>query len=48
MHDQMTGLGAALCIAYTRQDVAQRTLALAGGRSMPSLIWPVERSPRLP
>jgi len=31
MHDQMSGLGAAACIDYTREDVARRTLALAGG-----------------
>jgi hypothetical protein len=31
MHEQMTELGAAWCIDYTRQDIAQRTLALAGG-----------------
>jgi len=31
MHDQMSILGAAWCIDYTREDVAQRTLTLAGG-----------------
>ena len=31
MHDQMTALGAAACIDYTREDVALRTLTLAGG-----------------
>jgi NADPH:quinone reductase len=30
-HDQMTRLGAAGCIDYTSEDVAQRALALAGG-----------------
>lgn len=32
MHDQMLCLGAASCIDYTREDVAQRAVALAGGR----------------
>lgn len=32
MHDQMLGLGAASCIDYTSEDVAQRAGALAGGR----------------
>jgi NADPH2:quinone reductase len=32
MHDQMMSLGAASCIDYTREDVAQRAVALAGGR----------------
>jgi NADPH2:quinone reductase len=31
MHDQMSGLGAAACIDYTREDVAPRALTLAGG-----------------
>ena len=31
MHDQMSALGAAACIDYTREDVARRTLTLAGG-----------------
>ncbi|MBO0773258.1 MAG: zinc-binding dehydrogenase, partial [Actinobacteria bacterium] len=31
MHAQMTGLGAAACIDYTREDLAAQTLALAGG-----------------
>jgi NADPH:quinone reductase len=31
MHDQMSALGAASCIDYTREDVARRTLTLAGG-----------------
>jgi len=31
MHDQMSALGAAWCIDYTREDVAQRALTLAGG-----------------
>ena len=31
MHDQMSGLGAAACIDYTREDLARRTLTLAGG-----------------
>ena len=31
MHDQMSGLGAAACIDYTRGDVARRALTLAGG-----------------
>ena len=30
MHAQMSALGAAWCIDYTREDVARRTLALAG------------------
>jgi NADPH:quinone reductase len=32
MHDQMLGLGAASCIDYASEDVAQRAGALAGGR----------------
>ena len=31
MHDQMSGLGATACIDYTREDLARRTLTLAGG-----------------
>src|SRR6266852_8797857 len=31
MHDQMLALGAASCIDYTSEDVAQRTISLAGG-----------------
>ena len=31
MHDQMSGLGAAACIDYAREDVARRALTLAGG-----------------
>ena len=31
MHDQMSALGAAACIDYTREDVAARARALAGG-----------------
>jgi NADPH:quinone reductase len=31
MHDQMTALGAAACIDYTREEVAPRALTLAGG-----------------
>ena len=31
MHAQMSGSGASACIDYTREDVASRTLALAGG-----------------
>lgn len=31
MHEHMTGLGAAACIDYTREDVAARTLKLADG-----------------
>jgi NADPH:quinone reductase-like Zn-dependent oxidoreductase len=31
MHAQMSRLGAAACIDYTREDVAARALALAGG-----------------
>ena len=31
MHDQMSALGAAACIDYTREDVARQTLTLAGG-----------------
>ena len=31
MHAQMSGSGAAACIDYTREDVASRALALAGG-----------------
>ena len=31
MHAQMTGCGAAACIDYTREDVASRARALAGG-----------------
>jgi NADPH2:quinone reductase len=31
MHDQMTRLGAAACIDYTREDVPARALTLAGG-----------------
>jgi NADPH:quinone reductase len=31
MHAQMSALGAAACIDYTREDVAARALALAGG-----------------
>jgi NADPH2:quinone reductase len=31
MHDQMSRLGAAACIDYTREDVPARALALAGG-----------------
>jgi NADPH2:quinone reductase len=31
MHDQMSRLGAAACIDYTREDVPVRALALAGG-----------------
>ena len=31
MHDQMSALGAAACIDYTREDVARRALTLAGG-----------------
>ncbi len=31
MHHQMSGLGAAACIDYTREDVAPRALTLAGG-----------------
>jgi NADPH:quinone reductase-like Zn-dependent oxidoreductase len=31
MHEQMRGLGAAACIDYTREDVAARARALAGG-----------------
>jgi hypothetical protein len=31
MHAQMSGLGAAACIDYTREDVAPRALTLAGG-----------------
>jgi NADPH2:quinone reductase len=31
MHDQMSALGAASCIDYTREDVARRALTLAGG-----------------
>jgi len=30
MHAQMSALGATWCIDYTREDVARRTLALAG------------------
>jgi NADPH2:quinone reductase len=30
MHDQMSGLGAAACIDYVREDVARRTLTLVG------------------
>ena len=30
MHDQMAGLGASWCIDYTTEDVAQRTMTLAG------------------
>ena len=30
-HDQMTALGAAACIDYTREELAPRTLTLAGG-----------------
>ena len=32
MHAQMRGLGAAACIDYTREDVAERARALAGGQ----------------
>ena len=31
MHDQMSGLGAAACIDYTREEVAPRARTLAGG-----------------
>ena len=31
MHAQMTSCGAAACIDYTREDVASRALAVAGG-----------------
>jgi NADPH:quinone reductase len=31
MHEQMLRLGAASCIDYTREDVAERAVALAGG-----------------
>src|SRR6266536_1835376 len=31
MHGQMLALGAAACIDYTSEDVAQRTISLAGG-----------------
>jgi NADPH2:quinone reductase len=31
MHDQMSGLGAAACIDYVRENVAPRALTLAGG-----------------
>jgi NADPH:quinone reductase-like Zn-dependent oxidoreductase len=31
MHEQMVGLGAASCIDYTREDVAERAVTLAGG-----------------
>ena len=31
MHEQMSGLGAAACIDYRRENVAPRALALAGG-----------------
>lgn len=31
MHDQMLALGAAACIDYTREDVGQRAVQLAGG-----------------
>src|ERR1700753_1169652 len=31
MHQQMRALGAASCIDYTTEDVARRTLELAGG-----------------
>ena len=31
-HDRMMSLGAVSCIDYTREDVAQRAVALAGGR----------------
>jgi NADPH:quinone reductase len=31
MHEQMSALGAAACIDYTREDVAPRALTLAGG-----------------
>jgi hypothetical protein len=36
MHAQMTDLGAAACIDYTREDVAVRTLALSGDPWTPS------------
>jgi NADPH:quinone reductase len=32
LHDQMIALGAAACIDYTREDVAARVVALAGGQ----------------
>jgi NADPH2:quinone reductase len=52
-HDQMTRLGAAGCIDYTSEDVAQRALALAGGRvdavadlvggRLAATVWPALR-----
>lgn len=32
MHDRMSALGAGSCVDYTREDVAERVIQLAGGR----------------